>query len=90
MVSMSACYAHGQEVWQVVHEDASTPPGLAVSGQPPLALADIRERLASTGDDSVSYAFDIPIELAKAVCGYRHDTSRYPWGEITYTVAVPV
>ena len=89
MVSMSACYAHGQEVWQVVHDDASTPPGLAVSGQPPLALADIRERLAPVRDDSVSYGFDIPIELAEAVCGYRYDTSRYSWGELTYVVAEP-
>ena len=90
MVSMSACYAQGQSVWEVVHDDASTPPGLAVSGQPPPALADIRERLTPVRDDSVSYGFDIPIELARTVCGYRHDMCRFPWGEITYTVAVPV
>ena len=90
MVSMSTCYAHGQAVWQVVHDDASIPPGLAVSGQPPPALADIRERLTPARDVSVSYGFDIPIELARTVCGYRHDMCRFAWGEITYTVAVPV
>ncbi len=90
MVSMSACYAHGQEVWQVVYDCSWAPSGLALSGHPPSDLAEIRRRLSPDGDETTADAFDIPIELAKAVCGYRHDTSRYPWGEITYTVAVPV
>ena len=89
MVSMSACYAHGQEVWQVVYDCSWAPSGLAVSGHSPPDLAEIRRRLSPDGDETTADAFDIPIELAKAVRGYRKDTSRYPWGELTYVVAEP-
>jgi len=69
-----ACEAvRGAQVWRVAHDAADAE--LEVEGTPPSVLASIRqefERLQS-GDDSVDYLHEIPIELAKAVCGYRAD-----------------
>jgi hypothetical protein len=31
------------------------------------------------------YVFDIPVELASMICGYRHDRWKFDWGQPSFT-----
>jgi hypothetical protein len=80
MMTSAACAARdGVELWRVFHDNEASIYRLDVTGEPPAELAAIRDRLfkeqgAAGGDSSsTDYVHDVPIELAKAVCGYRHD-----------------
>jgi hypothetical protein len=67
-------------LWRVLHhtnpDKPLGPDRLAVSGDPPPQFAAIRDRRAreqaEAGED-VDVMFDAPLDLAKSVCGYRHD-----------------
>jgi len=81
MCSSAARWRDGQRVWSVFH-DAGGRKGiecLEVKGQPPASFAAIRDRLfaeqsAAGGKKAgVDYVFDIPVELAHSLTGYRHD-----------------
>ena len=88
MVSMASRYAHGELVWKVVHDPSSSPSELRISGSPPPELAAVRDR-ASRGGAGAGNAFEIPIDLADEVCGFRHDAIRPDWKMVMFTVAVP-
>jgi len=75
----------GVELWQVFHNSEHSIYRLDVSGEPPAELAGIRDRLfrqqeQDGGEESdTDYVHDVPLELAKAVCGYRHDDYEPPF-----------
>jgi hypothetical protein len=52
---------------------------LEVGGELPVSFASIRDRLRSAQeaaggrDADVDYTFSVPIELAEALTGFRHD-----------------
>jgi len=79
MYSAAVGWANGCKVWSVTHDSAKARAHLQLEGDPPPALSAIRARLdtkqdAAGGDTAdVDYVFDIPVELAKAVTGFRHD-----------------
>jgi hypothetical protein len=87
MYSASFGYKHGRQVWSLEHDAARGERDLQVFGEPPGIFADIRDDLLKNQDDAdaankrVDYIFDIPVQLATAVCAYRHDRSRLDWGE---------
>lgn len=68
---------------------------VSISGVPPTELQAIRERLFAKqkepqgGSMKVDYIFGIPVELAFAICGYRHDRWKFDWGQPLFTVAHP-
>jgi hypothetical protein len=69
-------YRDGAEAWQVVHTgDQGDAFHLEVGGTPPPELAVIRSRLEkrARAEPDVDFGFDVPIELAKSVVGFRHD-----------------
>lgn len=74
-------YRDGAEVWRVVHDPnrGESLFHLEVSGAPPPQLDEIRARLeteqkAEGGEDAnVDFISDVPLELAKSVCGFKHD-----------------
>jgi hypothetical protein len=35
---------------------------------------------------AVDYVFDIPVDLAEAMTGYRHDRLRFTWGAPHFTI----
>ena len=88
MVSMASRYAHGELVWEVVHDPSSSPSELRISGSSPPELAAVRDR-ASRGGVGAGNNFEIPIDLADEVCGFRHDAIRPDWKMVMFTVAVP-
>lgn len=52
--------------------------GVALEGEPPAAVQDIRAALAAewAADESVDYMFDVPVRLGQQLCGYSHDDVR--------------
>jgi hypothetical protein len=79
MCSCAACWRDGQCVWSVYHDAQSGMESLDVQGEPPASFAPIRDRLraqqaAADGKKAcVDHIFDIPVELAHSLTGYRHD-----------------
>lgn len=77
MYSSAALYENGEQKWAVTHDAQKERFNLNVSGQPPEALDTIRERLTGAQnadqDGDVDFIFDIPVELAQTLTGYRHD-----------------
>jgi len=79
MYSASVGWSHGRKVWSVVHDSEKAAGHLAIDGPPPTELSAIRAALDATqraedgADAKVDYVFDIPVDLAKALTGFRHD-----------------
>jgi hypothetical protein len=89
----SGCFGlrDGELVWSVVHNSNEDRDHLKVAGEPPAAFAEIEARLRKEqarhqpGVIGADYIFDIPLELAAACCGYRHDVSA-AGGEPAFTI----
>jgi hypothetical protein len=84
MVSAAYGYERGNRVWEIAHDGQRGTNDLSVVGSPPPSFESIRRRLtqeqeAEAGD--VDYIFDIPVEVAAAICNYRHDR----WGIARFT-----
>ncbi len=92
MVSVAYGYVQGEPKWAVVHDSDRGIWDLTVSGSPPPGLPEILDRLraeqtAAGGDGAdVDFIFDVPVEVAAAVSGFRHDRWKYDWGEPRFTV----
>jgi len=92
MYSAAYGYERGEQKWMLTHEGDQEITSLDVSGSPPSQFEGIRERLAKEQEDEggdaseVDFYFDIPVETAEAVCGYRHDRWDFAWGQPTFTV----
>jgi hypothetical protein len=79
MVSTAVRWKDGQKIWQVIHDAQKDIEHLDVKGEPPLEFSAIRDRLksqqqAAGGKKSdTDYIFDIPVDLAEVIIGYRYD-----------------
>ncbi len=79
MCSLAAGWKNGKQLWSVIHDAQKALRHLDVSGDVPKVLAVISERLNAEQDaysdkkPEVDYIFDIPVELAKELTGFRHD-----------------
>lgn len=79
MVSVATGWKEGQRVWAVTHDAQRDMEHLRTEGELPAAFTNIRDRLRSKQRTSggrradVDYIFDVPIELAQTLTGYRHD-----------------
>lgn len=89
MVSAAYGYERGNRVWELAHNRQRGIDDLSVSGSPPPSFQSIRQRFTQEQEakrgGNVDYIFDIPIEVAAAVCGYRHDRWTYKWGTPHFT-----
>jgi hypothetical protein len=74
-------YRDGTEVWRVTH-DCDKEGGLyhlEVTGDPPNELEAIRREAIANQDAEggqqadVDFLADVPLDLAKAICGFKHD-----------------
>ena len=78
MSSMACAAESGVELWRVAHVNNPIY-RLDVSGNPPTGFAMIRDRLIHEQDEAggeksaTDFVHEIPLELAKDVCGYRAD-----------------
>lgn len=96
MASAAFLYRNGQYVWEVAHEHEKGSRHLLVTGTPPDSLVEIRGRLEREQDKPqrgplpVDYIFDIPIELAERICGFRHDRRGFGWREPAFRRLEPI
>lgn len=76
MTSVASAAQDGVELWRVFHVN-NPKSRLDVTGDPPTQFAAIRDQLfrEQEEDDAndTDYIHDVPLELAKSVCGYRAD-----------------
>jgi len=88
MTSLLFAARDGEELWRVFHNAVGSTYRLDVTGEPPSELWAIRDRIFQEQDSNggetagVDYIHDIPFELAKVVCGYRHDEDETPFKEL--------
>jgi hypothetical protein len=54
---------------------------LLVAGSPPPSFESVRQRLQATAGSGVDYVFDIPVEVAAAICEYRYGQLQFEWGD---------
>ena len=86
MVSEASGWKSGRKMWTVLHDAQRNTEHLKTEGQLPSVFLAIREKLVSKQqeaglDADVDYIFDCPVELAKALTGYRHDEVNTEFGE---------
>jgi hypothetical protein len=75
MTSESASWTHGKAIWSVAHDCAIGAAHLQATGTLPSSYETLRSKAAEIEDADVDLAFDVPIDVAKDVTGYRHDRS---------------
>ncbi|MBW8910456.1 MAG: hypothetical protein JF564_00815 [Sphingomonas sp.] len=86
MGSVVSAAEKGGALWQVSHRPDYEPHSayhLDVKGDPPPALTALRDRHVRDQDEEggedagVDHIFEVPLELAKQVCGFRYDESEH-------------
>jgi hypothetical protein len=75
MVSIATGWSGGKKTWSIEHDCNKKRHHLEVQGEPPPGFAAIRDELVGkqTTIDDCDYIFDIPVETAKSVTGFRYD-----------------
>jgi hypothetical protein len=79
MCSYAACWRDHRLIWSIDHDAGAGIENLKIKGELPASFPAIRERLfseqAAAGGKKagVDYIFNIPVELAHTVTGFRHD-----------------
>jgi hypothetical protein len=90
MFSDATLFNAGRKIWSISHFAGEGPLDLTLQGEPPPEILAIRDRLlaeqraAVTSD--VDHVFDIPVEAAQLVTGYRYDQWKFDWGEPVFHV----
>ena len=93
MVSSVNYFEAGDYLWFAGHDFQKEPDHLVFEGEMPASFGEIRTRLdakrLSYGDTqpAVDFIFDVPIELAQSVAGYRHDLVAFDCGTPHFTEA---
>ena len=79
MASSAELWSGGTRTWWISHEGEHGPKGLATDGDLPESLSSIRREMqdaqhAAGGDGAdVDYIFEIPLKVAQAMVGFKHD-----------------
>ncbi len=96
MYSAVAAWQGGKELWSVIHDAQKGILHLEVNGTPPTNFVAIRDRLTAEQknedpqEPEVDHIFDIPVELAKELTGYRYDQDIDSVGPGAFEVLEPV
>ena len=75
MYSSAAGWRDGSPLWSIVHDCQQGAEHHDAQGELPPPFASIRDRLMAEQADraDADYVFDVPVEVAKALTGFRHD-----------------
>jgi hypothetical protein len=90
MVSASFYYLDGRREWNMTHESDKGLNNLETDGVPPVEFSSSRDANLKLQEDKgeeegVDYVFEVPLEVAESICGYRHDRWQFEWGEPKFT-----
>lgn len=85
MVSYASLWQEGRYVWQIRHDSSQGRGHLEVRGDLPSAFGDFRsiamdkqraeDARRKSGEWGVDYFFEVPIDTAATMTGYRHDST---------------
>jgi hypothetical protein len=90
-IIFSAAYGYERRnrVWELAHNAQQSIDDLSISGSPPPSFESIRQRLTrrqeARAGSGVDYIFDIPVEVATAICKYRYGRLKFEWGTPQFT-----
>lgn len=93
MFSSANYFDDDQYLWFVGHDAQKGIYNLEYDGELPPQFEAINGRLneqqdAAGGEKSdVDFMFDVPLELAQSICGFKHDCWKFDWGEPKFFVA---
>ncbi len=75
MYSRASGWKDGRRVWSITHDLQRGYGHLETDGDLPPVFAPIRDRLTAEqlGQDHADYIFDVPVEVAQVLTGFRHD-----------------
>jgi hypothetical protein len=80
MYSASSEWREGREVWAVIHSSEQAADHLAVRGDLPPAWTGVKDEWtakhaeAARAGEGVDYVYEVPLEVAKLVVGYRMES----------------
>jgi hypothetical protein len=92
MVSVAVGWKGGERAWSVVHDAQRDIEHLEAEGELPSIFAAIHHELRSKQqaaggrDADVDHLFDAPVELARALTGYRYDADIAAMGDRPFEV----
>ena len=78
MISCAVQFRNGKELWWVAHDSAQGLEHLEERGVFPPPYASIKASVLKqqqSSDGGVDHVFDAPVELARSLVGFRHDTA---------------
>ena len=79
MESRATGWAEGERKWSASHDAQRARDHLEAEGEVPeayptiMAGAKMKQALANENKKRVDYLFDVPVDLAQSVTGFRHD-----------------
>lgn len=81
MISYAGCWRGDRNVWQVRHDPSQGDEHLEAVGDLPSEFAGFRDvamgkqqsQARTAGQWGIDYVFDVPLETAATITGYRHD-----------------
>lgn len=76
MNSLATEWSDGRQVWSVSHDGSEGGDRLDVEGALPEVFEELKREavaLGAEGGESVDFVFDIPLDLAAELTGFRHD-----------------
>jgi hypothetical protein len=95
MYADAILYNDGKPVWSISHFVGDGRFDLKVTGAPPAEIEQIRDKLIAeqkkndAGQADTDFIFDIPMDAARLVTGYRYDQWKFDWGEPVFHVLKP-
>lgn len=77
MHSLAAEWSNGRQVWSLSHDGGEGRDVLEAEGRLPDAFEALRQEAVTlqseAADTGVSFVFDLPLDLAAEITGFRHD-----------------
>lgn len=79
MNALATEWKNGRQVWSVSHDGSDGGDQLAVEGQLPDVFEELKHEADAAQEESakegggVDFVFDIPLDLAAELTGFRHD-----------------
>jgi hypothetical protein len=93
MASVAEGWKDGRRLWRLVHESEQGQDHLEVAGTPPVdhraLMANALEMKRKQGSDAADHVFDVPLNVAKTLTGFKHDEGGPDEFEILERVAKP-
>ncbi|UUZ46954.1 hypothetical protein LP420_25260 [Massilia sp. B-10] len=92
--SYAALWSQGARVWEVFHQGDLDCINLSTDGELPAQFSDavaanVASRSMDQIDEDIDSVFDIPLDLAERITGFRHDAASDPQDDLFHVLREP-